>query len=185
MCKNLEQLIVGHCAPTLAGLKIANLFCYPYRDVLSLNNDLVKLKKLLRVKGLNFKLIKRCSKKCQIYIYREQMLLKTLQQKDVARFLKKYNYPQSLDKALSHLANRFTSCNEFPHELGVFLGYPLADVKGFIKHGGKNFVCSGCWKAYSNKDKAEKLFTKYKKCKQVYIKCYKNGTPISRLTVAA
>ena len=30
--KNLENELIGHCAPTLAGLKSANLFRYFYTD---------------------------------------------------------------------------------------------------------------------------------------------------------
>ena len=37
---------------------------------------------------------------------------------------------------------------DFPHEIGVFLGYPLEDVVGFIRHRGKCFTCCGCWKSY-------------------------------------
>ena len=30
--------------------------------------------------------------------------------------------------------------------IGGFLGYPLEDVVGFIRHRGKCFTCCGCWK---------------------------------------
>ena len=32
---------------------------------------------------------------------------------------------------------------EFPHEVGLFLGYPPEDVKGFIDHRANNFKCAG------------------------------------------
>ncbi len=184
MCKYLEHLTVYHCAPTLAGLKMANLFCCSYASAQALETGINNLKHVLGAKGLKLKVIKSCSKKCQIYIYRQHLLLKALQQDDVAMFLQKYNYPKDVDMALEHLKTRFSSCEDFPHELGIFLGYPLNDVLGFIKHGGKNFVCAGCWKAYHNGDKAKKLFNTYNKCRQVYIKCYENGMSISKLTVA-
>ena len=38
----------------------------------------------------------------------------------------------------------------FPHEIGVFLGYPLDDVKGFIKNEGKKYLMIGYWKVYSD-----------------------------------
>ena len=38
----------------------------------------------------------------------------------------------------------------FPHEIGVFLGYPPEDVKAFIKQNGKGAVLCGYWKVYSN-----------------------------------
>ena len=32
---------------------------------------------------------------------------------------------------------------------------------------------------------AQKAFDRYKKCERIYARCYYNGTPIRRLTVAA
>lgn len=50
---------------------------------------------------------------------------------------------------------------DFPHEIGLFLGYPLEDVKGFIENKADSSKCSGCWKVYGNEQKALKLFEKY------------------------
>ena len=74
---------------------------------------------------------------------------------------------------------------EFPHEIGVFLGYPLTDVVGFIENQGRNFTCCGCWKAYGDRDAAERLFAQLNKCTKVYLRLFHSGTPIFRLAVAA
>ena len=74
---------------------------------------------------------------------------------------------------------------DFPHEIGVFLGYPLADVIGFIQNRGKNFTACGYWKVYTDPTAAQAEFARYKKCERIYARCYYNGTPIRRLTVAA
>ena len=34
----------------------------------------------------------------------------------------------------------------FPHEIGVFLGYPVEDVEGYMQNDGKNFLLVGYWK---------------------------------------
>ena len=39
---------------------------------------------------------------------------------------------------------------KFPHEIGIFLGYPLADVAGFIRNKGRNCKCIGTWKVYGD-----------------------------------
>ena len=70
-------------------------------------------------------------------------------------------------------------------EIGVFLGYPLADVIGFIENRGKNFTACGYWKVYTDPTTAQAEFDRYKKCERIYARCYYNGTPIRRLTVAA
>lgn len=41
----------------------------------------------------------------------------------------------------------------FPHEIGIFLGYPLDDVIGFIEH--KPYYLVGDWKVYQNVNEAK------------------------------
>ena len=50
------------------------------------------------------------------------------------------------DGMLRQLSRRLCCEADFPHEIGVFLGYPLTDVVGFIENQGRNFTCCGCWK---------------------------------------
>ncbi len=59
---------------------------------------------------------------------------------------------------------------EFPHEMGIFLGYPLGDVKGFIRHRGRDFLYCGYWKVYENEAEARKLFSVYTSVKQQMLK---------------
>ena len=70
-----------------------------------------------------------------------------------------------------------------PHEIGIFLGYPLADVEGYIENGGRDCIRLGCWKAYSDPDGAERVFRMIRKCRRVYEECLRRGTPIERLAV--
>ena len=72
-----------------------------------------------------------------------------------------------------------------PHEIGVFLGYPLEDVLGFIENGGRNCLSCGCWKVYSNECAALEAFARFEKCKAVYQRLFASGCPLTRLTVAA
>ncbi|MDO4733331.1 MAG: DUF3793 family protein, partial [Bacillota bacterium] len=88
-------------------------------------------------------------------------------------------------KALAMLRSRFLESREFPHEIGLFLGYPLGDVCGFIENGGKNCKCSGCWKVYSNEQEVQLLFEKYRKCRETYRKSFRSGKNIRQLTVSA
>ena len=70
----------------------------------------------------------------------------------------------------------------FPHEIGLFLGYPPEDVQGFLDH--RPCKCSGCWKVYGDENKAKKTFDLYKKCERVYCQQLARGIDIERLTVA-
>lgn len=87
-------------------------------------------------------------------------------------------------RCIGHLIKRLGESGEFPHEIGLFLGYPPEDVCGFIENRAGNCKCVGCWKVYGNTSEAQKVFAKYKKCTDAYCAQLANGTSIERLTVA-
>ena len=67
---------------------------------------------------------------------------------------------------ISYLKKRVSQCNgDFPHEIGVFLGYPVEDVTGFIKNKGKSFKLNGYWKVYGDEKKASHMFRRYTECR--------------------
>ncbi len=78
---------------------------------------------------------------------------------------------------------RLKECEEFPHEIGLFLGYPPEDVQGFIENRADGCKYAGCWKVYGDADAARKIFAKYKKCTDIYCMQFARGMSIERLTV--
>lgn len=87
--------------------------------------------------------------------------------------------------AISKLKKRIAEEKCFPHEIGVFLGYPIGDVREFIRNKGQNCLFCGVWKVYCDAGESLKKFERYKKCTQVYSKVFANGRNISQLTVSA
>jgi hypothetical protein len=67
---------------------------------------------------------------------------------------------------------------EFPHEIGLLLGYPADDVKGFIDNGGKNFLYTGYWKVYSDLHETIEVFEKYNHAKKLITQLVKQGSSI-------
>ena len=121
-----------------------------------------------------------------MYVCRKQRLQERLDDQEVQSFLGKYGYVQKdADYALQRLKERLAKAEGFPHEIGVFLDYPLEDVVGFIENAGQNYKCSGCWKVYCNECETRKLFAKYKKCREVYRRLWNQGRDIRTLTVAS
>lgn len=57
---------------------------------------------------------------------------------------------------------KLQSAPDFPHEIGLFLGYPAEDVKGFIENKAACSKCSGCWKVYGDEQAARILFKNIK-----------------------
>ena len=102
------------------------------------------------------------------------------------RFLKTLFYKNfDPEDALNVFAKRYTNYRkgeaEFPHELGVFLGYPLEDVLGFIENQGRNFVYSGYWKVYSKKDRAIQTFQRYDNARHQLLKQLCEGKKIKEI----
>lgn len=178
-----EQLIV-HCSPTLAGIKTGNIFNCPYEDISRLNSFIQKWNGVLNPKGVYIRLLRACSGIGLIYVYRPSFLMSDIDG-DAAELLKSCGYAElELSAMLENLSRRLNKRAEFPHEIGLFLGYPLADVKGFIENKGAGCKLVGFWKVYGDAVAAEKKFSQFKKCSALYYSNYKKGRSISKLTVA-
>jgi hypothetical protein len=184
----LELKLIEYCAPTLAGLKSANLFNYEFSSIDILLEELQEANQKLNRKGVYVEILRTNLKRCKalLYVYRKNKLQEEMQKPGVAAFLESCGCAEcSEEYCIQYLRHKLQQREEFPHEIGVFLGYPLEDVLGFIKFKGHNCKCSGIWKVYGNEDETQKLFAKFKKCTSVYVRQFTNGRTISQLTVAA
>jgi len=82
-----------------------------------------------------------------LMIYDKSVLSSHLYNPKSSEILKQYGYPADceLEEALKILENHFLlPC--FPHEIGIFLGYPPKDVQSFITNNGKNCMFCRHWK---------------------------------------
>lgn len=182
----LERYLIEHCSPTLASLKTANLFTCGFTDEKELGESVEYWKEQMAELGITLLVLRKREHTALIYVCRLAKLAEDMSKPGVARFMRKYGY-ESTDPAyaLNRLRERLAENGDFPHEIGLFLGYPLGDVIGFIRNAGQNFKCAGCWKVYCNECEAIRLFAKYKKCKDVYTKLWNQGRSVRQLTVAA
>ena len=192
MERNFETVMIEQCAPVLAGLKPAGLFRYETRDCADLARRVRSWNEQLNGKGLRVRVMKGCARthRFLVYVYREAQLSAVLADRAVQEFLRQegYQLPAEQEQTgvlLNQLSRRLCCQAEFPHEIGVFLGYPLPDVVGFIENRGQNFTCCGCWKSYGEPAAARRRFDQLSKCTAVYLRLFHSGTPIARLTVAA
>ena len=117
----------------------------------------------------------------------ERALTELLEGRAHQAFLRSMGYAPwtGLRDCLRQLASRLCLQAEFPHEIGVFLGYPLDDVKGFIRHKGRNYTYCGCWKCYGDPQAARRRFEGFRRCTETFRRRYAAGTPIIQLVVAA
>ena len=99
-------------------------------------------------------------------IYDEEELSNYIFRKENKLFLTKlgYNDENNLDVYLKMLKRRYEEFN-CPHELGIFLGFPLNDVKDFMNCKDKKCLSCGYWLVYNNLQEAQEIFSKYDKVK--------------------
>lgn len=184
--RRLETELIGNCAPTLAGLKSANLFRYRYRDADTVFAELSEVNRLLNERGVYVEALCWEPNAVLVYAYRRSHLERELQGEQAREILNRYGYPLGeLEGSLAFLKKRLKGYTCFPHEIGIFLGYPPEDVKGFIENRGKNCQYCGLWKVYGNAQERRKLFCKLQKCSEVYLRVFAEGRELTQMTVCA
>lgn len=156
---NVRTQLALQCAPVLSGVKMSNLLIISNQNE-SYLHELIKDTDLIY-----FKVLQTENKTTYLLFWRE-MLQTYLLQKEVIGILYELGYHNMhLGYILRKYAQRYMSWSrgnsEFPHEMGLLLGYPIDDVEGFIQHQGKNYLYSGYWKVYGRVEEKKRLFSTY------------------------
>ena len=181
-------MLVRQCAPTLAGMKPGSLFCFHHSPPEVLRRKVCQWNERLAPLGLTVQILleRPGAGSAIIYVYRRNHLEQLLSGGAHQEFLRNVGYTGTdLDSLLPQLARRLERQPEFPHEIGLFLGYPLRDVIGFIENRGRNFTCCGFWKSYGDPAEMQVCFACYRRCIQTYVAMFEQGIPIERLAVPA
>lgn len=185
LSKRIEENLIRHCSPTLASLKTASLFTIGFTSRGELNGALRKWNRDLSDKGIALIPLQEKDGRALIYVFRKDRLKRSLSRPEIKGFLHGSGYCGcGIGEALSTLRSRLKGSAEFPHEIGIFLGYPIGDVLGFIRNKGQNCKCTGCWKVYCDECGAAETFARYKKCEAVYMRLWKRGRSVRQLTVS-
>lgn len=179
-----ESVIIENCSPTLAGIKTGNIFTIDRALIPNIKEELCLLNKCFNSKGLRVIPLRITEKDVLIYVYRPGKLKADLSSDEAKEILLKKGYScSSVEKDIVKLIQHIHNSDSFPHEIGLFLGYPPCDVKGFMKDSRKGVKCVGYWKVYGDREKAEKTFLKYRKCTEIYKKCLSEGRHLSQMVV--
>lgn len=173
--------IVLQCAPFLKGLKVS---C-----VISVDAALYGgLAELFENMDVSYHRLSCSDGKCLVLFYRPEELDRYLKQPGVNELIREYGYTDmSVDRILKRLSERIGDFSRrgmgFPHEIGVFLGYPLDDVKGFIKNEGKKYLMIGYWKVYSDLAGARMVFKEYDRAKDCAVNEFLTGKSIREIAM--
>lgn len=180
---DLPERIVRHCAPTLAGIKCGSMFRVN-SDLHGILNQVSNLEYSLMHRGLRIETLVMDDDSCLLYVYRPKLLEARLADPEVRDFLACYGYSvRGCTLTLAELFERFTRCPTVPPEVGIFLDYPMEDVRGYIENEGRCSRCIGCWKVYGDVESAERRFQSYKRCRDVFSRRLSEGCSLVKLTV--
>lgn len=180
-----EECVVRNCAPTLAGIKTASLFTCPYENKEQFLRAIRRMNRLLVPKGIRIIPLRYDAGRVLVYLYRPDKLQGDFSDGEALRILQEAGYSDlRQESCILELIRRLNAKEEFPHEIGLFLGYPPEDVRGFIDHRGNDCKCVGCWKVYGDEVRAKHLFAAYKKCTAQYCRWLSMGASVERLAVS-
>ncbi len=171
--ENLQMQVILQSAPVLKNVKMSCMFTVP-----SAYTKMVF--SLFSQTNIKVCCICRGAMRDVVLVYREKQLKAYLEKPQIAGFLQQFGYHgNSIESYLNHLGERisyfYNRAVSYPHEMGIFLGYPLEDVKGFIIHGGKNCYYTGYWKVYSDVERAKKVFDAYDEAKEAAVMEFFSG----------
>lgn len=168
----LASFLALEAAEVLASVKPANLVQLRNRrqpcgrnlhQLWRLHGDILLANSLLRTLAL-----RQNDNGNLMFFYIPQVLRSHLQKPETAAFLKKLGYPtpDNLQATLIELQDRFNTKSDMPHEIGIFLGYPLKDVAGFM--GCSNKPCTACqqWRIYGDPAPSLALSDCYSACRR-------------------
>ncbi len=179
-----NEILVRCCAPTMASLKTGSMFVCPFGSREAMTAELRQLNLRLGQKGLRILPLRWRDGKALLYLYRPKLLERDLRDPLARALLSECGYsPESANACLTRLIARLRTEPDFPHEVGLFLGYPPADVDGFM-HRKEEWKLSGLWKVYDDVESALRQFARCRHCTEVYLNCLSRGFSLDRLAVA-
>lgn len=152
-------------APTLSGNKPSSIITFGKNNA-NLNILWERYKYIFLEKyNLNFFELKKNQNSITILFYYSDKLKSAIYSDKHMKFLNKFGYSEKFDlyKNLSILKERFKDA--CPHEVGVFLGFPLDDVICFMEKPSKRCLMCGYWKVYNDLNLAREIFANYDKAR--------------------
>jgi len=111
---------------------------------------------------VEFIVIDKKEKGLKILFVNKESLSTQLNNIKIQNFLKFLGYPNvvNVNSCLDHLIEKLKGDN-FPDEIGIFLGYPLKDVVGFMGYGNYKFHNTKYWRIYGDPRPSEDLYSKF------------------------
>jgi len=163
----LVQRIVRCAAATIAGRKPATLM-----NISNDNGGLLDAWDRHRAgifsgSEINYYELKRTAKNAIVLFFDQNRLNELLRDESVNKFLSECGYESdSIDYVLDTLMHRYAA-GRCPPEIGIFLGIPLKDVKGFMGLNSLRNTKCGMWRIYGDPETSEERMNEYRRARNM------------------
>ncbi|MDK2564039.1 DUF3793 family protein [Romboutsia sedimentorum] len=148
--------------PVIMGSKPSEILNISFNDPMKDEkiSDLISF--FSKCNKISFEIINQKEKGIKILFLNYCTLKQTLNNKKIINFLKFLGYPKNYDfhKYLDFLIKKLKS-NILPDEIGIFLGYPLKDVVGFMGYGNYKFQNTKYWRIYGDPNISQQVYDKF------------------------
>ena len=175
----VELRLIIQNAAVLKGKRISGM--------LFLNDkELARISMKLHNTNISLIILCTCKKRHLVMVYRAKELEEHLRSKEVSDYLREFGYRRddfisNLIRLHQRMNGFYNKMKEFPHEVGVFLGYPICDIKGFLENKGERYLHSGYWKIYGNLEETRKKFLSYDEAREIAIDEFLSGRELESI----
>lgn len=160
--KYREINIMMRLGPTLVGDKPMHVFCFNkgFKFINELLNDIELL--FSNHSSIHYKYVYSYNESIKVIFYNKHSMTRLLNDQRVQHFLSSHDYDvnSTAEMYMDHLANNLRD-NLIPSEFGVFFGYPVKDVMGFIGHPSLEHVKTTAWKVYGNPEPSDLILEQF------------------------
>jgi len=176
---SVELRLIIQNAAVLKGKRISGM--------LFLNDkELARISMKLHNTNISLIILCTCKKRHLVMVYRAKELEEHLRSKEVSDYLREFGYRRddfisNLIRLHQRMNGFYNKMKEFPHEVGVFLGYPICDIKGFLENKGERYLHSGYWKIYGNLEETRKKFLSYDEARKIAIDEFLSGRELESI----
>lgn len=170
--KELLRFLLQKTAPVRIGIKPGELLrvrhCYSQENEEGLRYCLYR-NDVYEILGLDFIELLREDDSSLVLFYDRETLSRTLSRPESASFLEScgYSLPYDADALLLQLQRRFAACGSLCHEVGVFIGYPVKDVFGFMNSIESAPRHNTPWRIFGDAAESLRLASAYRRAEEL------------------
>lgn len=182
----INFIFASSCMPTLMKMKPSTMVSFHKRYMENATSFYYALESELNRYQCSYEKLHECDAVICLLIYDESHMEQVFTSYVNHELLEGVGYHigrKHTEYNIKLFAKRFSEYKEykteFPHEVGLLLGYPIEDVESFIENDGNNFILCGFWKVYHNKERAIRIFDAYKQLREIAMGNFYRGLDLT------